>query len=202
METLYLISIPSIILGSYIYIQNNNITKKDCIQCGLNQVNNVYNGYKYVEKNINNYIKYNYKDLETIRYSKYIGGIKEILYHYNEKSYMIIYDTQYPINKNLVIGDMLDSEDILIESKSNNMIVLTEYIHINTGEIVITDELLNKRIKQLAGPNSIFYNRDKQKIYIPSTLIKNKDILENIEKYNIQITYMNLNILQKQLIII
>lgn len=203
MDSLFFFGIPAIALTSYLYVQKHNITKVDCIQFGLTQLNNVYNGYNYVKYNvgecINTYTKKDYKEFEIIYKKNLSDTIIEIEYNYNNTKY-IIYDDNDSISTNLKKGDCLNYKDILIEPLGNqqNDIVLIEYINITDNSTHIVDNNVKDNIIKMSGPNKDFYKR--KTIYIPYDLIK-KSVIDNINEYNIKITFMNLSEIQKNIIL-
>ena len=56
-------------------------------------------------------------------------------------------------------------------------------------------------ILELSGPNRNFYNHNDQPLYIPYNLLDN-DLKKDIKDYCIQITYMNLTNIHKNIKII
>ena len=111
-----------------------------------------------------------------------------------------MYDPEFTMDTIYNVGDNIDNKEIFV-SPQKNKIVLVEFIHTETNQTKIIEHYLKKNIISMAGPNQDFYNKNKQPLYIPTTLI-DKDIVDDINNYTIQITYMDLKQIQKKIIII
>jgi len=204
MDMLYYVGITSIIVGAVIYAKKTNITKKDCIQFSLQSIDKLNTVYTNVEKNvidiIDCYTKTSYKDLEIVSKKIYKDTIIEIVYNYNDQLFYIMYDPEFTMDTIYNVGDNIDNKEIFV-SPQKNKIVLVEFIHTETNQTKIIEHYLKKNIISMAGPNQDFYNKNKQPLYIPNALI-DKDIVEDINNYTIQITYMDLKQIQRKIIII
>jgi hypothetical protein len=204
MDMLYYVGITSIIVGSVIYAKKTNVTKKDCIQFSLQSIDKLNTLYTNVEKNvidiIDCYTKTSYKDLEIVSKKIYKDTIIEIVYNYNDQLFYIMYDPEFTMDTIYNVGDNIDNKEIFV-SPQKNKIVLVEFIHTETNQTKIIEHYLKKNIISMAGPNQDFYNKNKQPLYIPNALI-DKDIVEDINNYTIQITYMDLKQIQRKIIII
>ena len=204
MDMLYYVGITSIIVGAVIYAKKTNVTKKDCIQFSLQSIDKLNTVYTNVEKNvidiIDCYTKTNYKDLEIVSKKIYKDTIIEIVYNYNDQLFYIMYDPEFTMDTIYNVGDNIDNKEIFV-SPQKNKIVLVEFIHTETNQTKIIEHYLKKNIISMAGPNQDFYNKNKQPLYIPTALI-DKDIVDDINNYTIQITYMDLKQIQKKIIII
>ena len=157
-----------------------------------------------MEKNvidvIDCYTETSYKDLEIVSKKIYKDTIIEIVYNYNDQLFYIMYDPEFTMDTIYNVGDNIDNKEIFV-SPQKNKIVLVEFIHTETNQTKIIEHYLKKNIISMAGPNQDFYNKNKQPLYIPTALI-DKDIVEDINNYTIQITYMDLKQIQKKIIII
>lgn len=204
MDSLFFIGVPAIILTSYIIIKRSNITKETCIQYSLDTIESIHDIYTCVSHNVNDiidsYTKTHYKELEIITKKNFKNDTTEIVYNYNDQLFNIIYDTTYPIRNSYNVGDIIDNKDVLT-STENNKIVLIEFIYNETNKTMILNKIVNDYIIRLSGPNQDFYNRIDQPLYIIDTIL-DTEIIDNIDTYNIQVTYMNLNTIQKKIIII
>ena len=204
MDILYYVGLPAIFIGSIIYIKNKNITKQECIHVSLQSIDKLHNVYTSIEDNvidiINCYTKTRYKDLEVVSKKNYKNDIIEIVYNYNDELFSIMYDTTFLIDKPYNVGDNIDNKDIFVSTQKNK-IAFIEFIHKETKKTTLVENYLKTRIISIAGPYQDFYNKIDQPLYIHDTLI-DKEILEQINNYTIQITYMNLKQIQKKLIII
>jgi hypothetical protein len=204
MDILYYVGIPTIVIASVIYAKKNHITKQDCIHFSLQSIDKIHTTYTCIEGNvidlINCYTKTSFKDLEVVSKKNYKNDIIEIVYNYNDELFSIMYDTTFLIDKPYNVGDNIDNKDIFVSTQKNK-IAFIEFIHKETKKTTLVENYLKTRIISIAGPYQDFYNKIDQPLYICDTLI-DKEILEQINNYTIQITYMNLKQIQKKLIII
>ena len=203
MSLLYYIGVPTIICGSIWYIKQNNVTKEDCIHYSLQTIGNLGEMYKNLENNvtdiINNYTKPIYRNFEIIESKSYLHNITKIKYNYNENIYTIMYDDTYPLNKVYNKGDTININ--IDNTITNNKIAFMEYVNTNTDKTQIINDKIKNYILELSGPNRNFYNHNDQPLYIPSNLLDN-DLKKDIQDYCIQITYMNLTNIHKNIKII
>jgi len=204
--------VPFIYIGYYFYINNNHLDYRIII---LNQIHNMIYGYNYIKNMFNNCITYfdtdkqdfsivNIKD--TFVSDKNININQEITYYYHKKKYKIIYDNNYLSPNIYNLGDIID----INISEKVNPIAMIEILNKENKQTIIVSESLEKYIKKYAGPNYNFYNYDKQPIYLYSNTIHTyisdeviiKSLLENTNNYMIQIIYMDMEIIKKQINII
>ena len=207
MDLLYYISVPVIIIGSVLYVKNNNITKEECIHFSLQSINKLNDVYKYLESQVvdivSNCTKKNYKNFEIVKKEEYKNNITKIDYNYNDKLFIIVYDTLYPKTKDYNVNNILDRTKIVI-SQETNKIAFIEFLNTITNKTLIIDTILKDYIIRISGPNQDFYKRNKQPIYIPATILDEtfSNIVNNVEEYIIQITYMDLKQIQNNIITI
>ena len=82
---------------------------------------------------------------------------------------------------------------------------MCEWMNIQTNKnTIVTDNLLHI-IKQYGGPNNDFYNYKEQPLYLVMNNIKDiidNNIITNIDNYVIQITFDNMDMINKKIKII
>ena len=204
MDTLFFLGIPTVLLTSYILIKRSDITKADCVQYSIDTIESMHNVYTCISNHthdiFDSYTKTQYKECEIISKKQLKNAETEIVYNYNDQLFNIIYDMTYPINNKYNVGDIIDTSEILTSVGHKN-IVLIEFIHNETNATTLLHKTLSDYIIRIAGPNQDFYNRDGQPLYIDNTIL-DAQIIDNIDRYHIQITYMDLKVIQKKIIII
>ena len=202
---LYYVGIPALVMGVYLGIRRSNITKQDCVRYSLDSLHTLIKIYNYIEDNVSDiirqYTETHYKDLEIISKTMYNNDtVLKLVYRYNHNNFISIYDNEYPLDTTYTVGGTIHMKDIGLASEKKK-IVLLELLDTTTEKTIIINNTLYDYITKVAGPNENFYNLHEQPIYISADILENQ-VVNNITNYKIQITYLNMEIITKNITII
>lgn len=197
---------PIISIGICFYISKN---KTKCSLLLLDVIDTVSSSYNYIYNTIENtmctYFKESHDDLmiysvQTSTTNESIV-VQKVSYYYTNILYTIVYDDDNSPNVPLYKGNVLK---INIDDNKKN-IIMCEWMNIQTNKnTIVTDNLLHI-IKQYGGPNNDFYNYKEQPLYLVMNNIKDiidNNIITNIDNYVIQITFDNMDMINKKIKII
>ena len=202
---LYYVGIPALVMGVYLGIRRSNITKQDCVRYSLDSLHTLVEIYNYIEDNVSDiirqYTETHYKDLEIISKTTYNKDtVFKLVYKYKHSTFISMYDNEYPLCTTYNVGEAIRIKDVGLASEKKN-IVLIELVDTITEKAFIINNTLHDYITKVAGPNENFYNLHEQPIYISADILENQ-VVNNITKYKIQITYLNMEIITKNITII